>query len=181
MHNEEHSTSHIRIHIFQWVNPVMSRWICEHCTREHWALRNKKSASAWLAVFVLYESALSASNSSGTWSPDTCSFSKVSFIKNRKKPSPWEWPKVFILYKLQAYSPTVLAAMTRKISAQNTAKSDQFISFEKTKRYIQKSKKSQLAGFGHMYAAYLFFSLKLPIFSVLEFKFSHKSFALYFN
>ena len=75
--------------------------------------------------------------------------------------------------------------MTRKICAQNTANSYQFIHFEETweetKRYIQKSKKSQPAGFGHMYAAYLFFSLKLPIFSVPAFKFSHKSFALYFQ
>ena len=138
-----------------------------------------KSASAWPAAFVCRllfyveynkEPALSANNSSETSSSDTCSFSIISFIKNRKKSLPGECPKVLILYKLQACSPTVLAATARKICAQNRANSHVFIYCEQTKRYIQKSKKSLPAAFGHMYAAYLFFSLWLPNCSVPAFK-----------
>ena len=138
-----------------------------------------KSASARPAAFVwrllFYveynkEPALSANNSSETSSSDTCSFSIISFIKNRKKSLPGECPKVLILYKLQACSPTVLAATARKICAQNRANSHVFIYCEQTKRYIQKSKKSLPAAFGIMYSAYLFFSLWLPIFSVPAFK-----------
>ena len=112
----------------------------------------------------------SANNSSETSSSDTRSFSIISFIKNRKKSLPGECPKVLILYKLQACSPTVLAATARKICAQNRANSHVFIYCEKTKRYIQNSKKSLPAAFGNMYSAYLFFSLWPPNFSVPAFK-----------
>ena len=96
-----------------------------------------------LPFYVEYnkEPALSANNSSETSSLDTRSFSIISFIKNRKKSLPGECPKVLILYKLQACSPTVLAATARKICAQNRANSHVFIYCEQTKRYIQKSKK----------------------------------------
>ena len=35
LHNEGHSTSRITLLIFQWVNPLLPKWICVHWTREH--------------------------------------------------------------------------------------------------------------------------------------------------
>ena len=94
----------------------------------------------------------------------------ISFIKNRKKTLPGECPKGLILYKLRACSPTVFAATTRKICAQNRAYSHVFIYCEQTIRYAQKSKKSLPTDFGNMYLAYLSLSLWLPNFSVPAFK-----------
>ena len=124
-----------------------------------------KSASAWPAAYVCRllfyveyneEPALSANKSSETSSSDTCSFSIISFIKNRRESLPRECPKVLMLYKLQACSPTVLAATARKICAQSRANSHVLIYCEQTKRYIQKSKKWLPAASGHMYAAYTY-------------------------
>ena len=121
-----------------------------------------KSASAWPAAFacrfLFYvehneKPAPSANNSSETPSSNTCSFSIMSFIKHRRKSLNGECPKVLTLYKLQACSPTVLAATARKICAQNRANSHIFIYCEQTKRYtgIQKSQKKSLpAAFGHV-------------------------------
>ena len=35
LHNEAHSTSHITVLIFQWVTPLLPKWICVHCVKEH--------------------------------------------------------------------------------------------------------------------------------------------------
>ena len=86
------------------------------------------------------EPALSANNSSKTSSLDTCSFLLIILIKNRKKSFPGECPKVLILHKLQACSPTVLAATAHKICAQNRANSRVFYIVSKLKGIFEKAK-----------------------------------------
>ena len=129
-----------------------------------------KSASAWPAAFVCRllfyveynkESALSANNSSETSSSDTCSFSIMRFVKNQRN---CVLESVLKSLFYTNYNLVVLAAMARKICAQN------FINCEQTKRYIQKKKKSPPAASGNRYAAYLFFSLWQPNCSVPAFK-----------